>query len=832
MENKKVKLSIQNIQLYEIYIEKFKRGQYGFITRNGEHWHSKQEEALSILCDSETREFLYGGAAGGSKSWTGATWLLFMCLIYPESKWFIGREELKRIRSSTLITFQKVCKAYSIPASEWKYNGQDNFIQFKNGSRIDMLDLQNKPSDPLYERFGSLEYTGGWIEEGGEINFGAFDVLNTRIGRHLNKEFGLPPKMFVTCNPKKNWMYSHFYKPFKEGILKPIQKFLQAFVQENPFIDPLYIEQLQNTKDKAKKERLLKGNWDYDDNPYKLCIYDKILDLWRNDHLTFERKKYITADVARFGSDKAVIGVWEDWNLIEVQEFEISKTTEIQACIKALQQKHSIPKDQCIADADGVGCLPNNMEVLTNKGWKKAIDISMDDFIVSKNERNIREVVKPYEILHHPKERFIKVNDELAFTVCHTHFYKTRKEYGFKSGFWDDVVENKRIYHDDIVKCEDDRKIFRFGSTEYKMPKGGVGKFNNELNIDSKVFYEFLGWFLSEGYLDDWNNKNVIGITQTTKSIHNSVIKEILDNMKVNYITKIQKKGALIQYQFQHKELFSWLKDNCYNGKCKSYNKRFPITLKNTSKENIIAFCNQFINGDGYVHKNRMQFVSSSKMLIDDIQEILLYAGVRSRIHIKQIKGSKSKILGREITRQRDCYLLSEIGDIPTVKIEKTENYLSPAVEIKIPNKTRAILVRSGNKIFWTHNGGVVDNLDIIGFTNNGRPYDEDLGDEKDTPKYKNVQTQLLVYLAEKIINKNKMYISAELSEAQKEAIKEELDTIEQNPDYDVITLTNKAEIKNNLGRSPDYRDMILMRGHFDFNQPIRNNLQQIASMI
>ena len=128
--------------------------------------------------------------------------------------------------------------------------------------------------------------------------------------------------------------------------------------------------------------------------------------------------------------------------------------------------------------------------------------------------------------------------------------------------------------------------------------------------------------------------------------------------------------------------------------------------------------------------------------------------------------------------------------------------------------------------------GGVVDNLDIIGFNNNGRSYDEDLGNKKDTPKYKNVQTQLLVYLAEKIINQNKMFISAELSEAQKEAIKEELDTIEQNPDYDVITLTNKAEIKNNLGRSPDYRDMILMRGHFDFNQPIRNNLQHIASMI
>ena len=127
---------------------------------------------------------------------------------------------------------------------------------------------------------------------------------------------------------------------------------------------------------------------------------------------------------------------------------------------------------------------------------------------------------------------------------------------------------------------------------------------------------------------------------------------------------------------------------------------------------------------------------------------------------------------------------------------------------------------------------GVVDSLDVIGFTNNARPFDEDLGDEKDTPKYKNAQTQLLVYLAEKIINENKMNISAELNEAQKEAIKEELDTIELDPNYEVITLTSKAVIKENIGRSPDYRDMILMRGFFDFNKPVRNNLRQIASLL
>ena len=164
-----------------------------------------------------TLNFLYGGAAGGAKSWTGAVWLLFMCLCYPGSKWFIGRAELKRITQSTLITFYKVCNQYGVDDTLYKYNGQYNYIEFFNGSRIDLLDLQYKPGDPLYERYGSIEYTGGWIEEGGEVNFGAYDTLKTRIGRHLNNELGLRRKLFITCNPKKNWMYDTFYKPDKKG---------------------------------------------------------------------------------------------------------------------------------------------------------------------------------------------------------------------------------------------------------------------------------------------------------------------------------------------------------------------------------------------------------------------------------------------------------------------------------------------------------------------------------------------------------------------------------------------------------------------------------------
>ena len=49
--------------------------------------------------------------------------------------------------------------------------------------------------------------------------------------------------------------------PVKEGVLKPIQKFLQAFVQENPFIDHLYIEQIKKCQLLSKK--IFKTNFSY-----------------------------------------------------------------------------------------------------------------------------------------------------------------------------------------------------------------------------------------------------------------------------------------------------------------------------------------------------------------------------------------------------------------------------------------------------------------------------------------------------------------------------------------------------------------------------------------
>jgi len=315
----------------------------------------KQDQAYKKLFDRTTKYLLFGGAAGGGKSWLIVEWIIVMCYLYPGTRWFIGRKELKRLRGSTLLTFFKCIKFHKIPAAEFNYNGQDNFIKFKNGSRIDLLDVQYMPSDPLYERFGSEEYAGGALEEAGEIHFKAFDVLKTRIGRMMNKEYKIPGKILITANPKKNWLYEIFYKPNKAKKLDPRYAFIQALPQENPYLPEDYIrENLDSITDKVTKQRLKYGIWEYEDNEDSLMPYDNILDLFTNKFVE-SGPGYITVDAARFGSDKAVIMRWLGYRVEEITTFAISKTTDIEQKVEEWMNKYQIPRSRVIVDEDGLG---------------------------------------------------------------------------------------------------------------------------------------------------------------------------------------------------------------------------------------------------------------------------------------------------------------------------------------------------------------------------------------------------------------------------------------------------------------------------------------------
>lgn len=312
----------------------------------------KQHVAYEALKDETSKFVIFGGAAGGGKSWLACEWLMINCISYPRSRWFLARNELTRLMASTYITFTKVAHYHKV--KNWKLNGQYHYIEFDNGSRIDLLDVKKNPSDPFYERFGSTEYTGGVLEEAGEIDFLAFDVLKSRVGRHLNKDYSIKPKILITCNPKKNWLYQYVYKPSVEGKLGQEYSFIQSLYNDNPYTAKEYQEQLSSIKDKTMKERLMFGNWEYENNPLALMNYDAILDLFTNTIDQYDQK-FMTVDVARYGQDRSVITVWKGFECIEIRTYEKTGLDFLSQEVKELARVNQIPFSKIIIDEDGVG---------------------------------------------------------------------------------------------------------------------------------------------------------------------------------------------------------------------------------------------------------------------------------------------------------------------------------------------------------------------------------------------------------------------------------------------------------------------------------------------
>ncbi|MFA5587682.1 MAG: phage terminase large subunit [Mariniphaga sp.] len=314
----------------------------------------KQSEALDYLEDKTTNELLFGGGAGGSKSFLGCYWILKSALKYAGTRWLIGRNELKTLRETTLNTFFEVASMQGIETGvHFTFNQQLMSIIFANGSEILLKDLAHYPSDPNFDRLGSLEITGAFVDECNQISEKGWNVLKSRI-RYKLDENGIVPKLLGTCNPSKNFVYHRFYKPYTEGTLPGNMKFIQALLGDNPYISKHYKENLLQL-DTVTKERLLFGNWEYDDDPSALIPYNKIVDIFSNIHVVEGDPSYITADIARFGDDKTVIMVWMGFVVVEIITLTKQPLSVVAMEIERLKKYYRVPTSNIVADEDGVG---------------------------------------------------------------------------------------------------------------------------------------------------------------------------------------------------------------------------------------------------------------------------------------------------------------------------------------------------------------------------------------------------------------------------------------------------------------------------------------------
>lgn len=314
------------------------------------HFSKKQQLAWEILNDNDTTELVYGGAGGGGKTALVSLWMVIECVNNPGIKIALGREELLRLKQTTLATIIGFAhKVLGVEQHEFTYNGSSNTLTYQNGSLIQLLHMAYSPQDPNYDTLGSLDYTHVVIEEAGEVREKAKAVLGSRRNRWKNEEYGITGKLIMTCNPSKNFLYDRYYTPYKDLGGGDIQRweqgriffdgdwhpgyhaFIKSLVTDNPFISKNYIETLRDLPSSERK-RLLEGDWEFDKNTDGMfddtvmrngLLHGVIPDPGESPSI------FIGVDVADTGADSTIATVSQNDIAIRHVRFTIDTTSPI-----------------------------------------------------------------------------------------------------------------------------------------------------------------------------------------------------------------------------------------------------------------------------------------------------------------------------------------------------------------------------------------------------------------------------------------------------------------------------------------------------------------------
>jgi phage terminase large subunit len=313
----------------------------------------KQWVLYDYFNNESISEILYWWSWRCGKTWWVAEIVNLTCIAYPKIVRGVGRREWDDLRKTSLNTILKVLRHHKMEkGTHFEINMQTKELTYYNGSKIHFIPLKVQPHDREFNWLWWYELTFWRVDEAQEVDRKAIDIMKTRM-TEMVAEYDLHPKILMTCNPMKCHLYSDFIKPDKEGTITQDRVFIPASYKDNPHIDQEKYEKQYENADEVTKQRILFGNWEYDDTPWKLFEYDKILDLKHNPWVRW--KKYITCDPARHWDDKAIIRVWDGFVEIDKAVWDKCDATQIEDKIREFSSRYVVPMSQVIVDEDGMG---------------------------------------------------------------------------------------------------------------------------------------------------------------------------------------------------------------------------------------------------------------------------------------------------------------------------------------------------------------------------------------------------------------------------------------------------------------------------------------------
>ncbi|MDA4128066.1 MAG: DEAD/DEAH box helicase [Thaumarchaeota archaeon] len=381
--------------------------------------------------------------------------------------------------------------------------------------------------------------------------------------------------------------------------------------------------------------------------------------------------------------------------------------------------KGGLLEGRSLVIASPTACYDKHTEVLTKKGWKLFGDTIPNEEVLSMNPKTFEmEYVRAKDKVEYQyRGRMVHVEGkEIDFRVTENHNMFVAKDprtngLGKNSGLRYDFRPARDIkpiwkFKTDGIWRGQRKKYIEFPPMKVRRGRhASQERTLPSMKIPMPKWLEFLGWYIAEGYTRYGDGYYEVTICQMK---HINRAEEAIRGLG---ITKVRGTGTKNHRHFtvnspqiaRHLSQFGL-----------AHEKFVPDYVKRLAPNQIKSFLDSYQLGDGNLGRDRVSpvFNTTSKLLADDIQELLLKIGISSSVRFKGLAPSHIMPDGHLIQSKHPSYQVPgrriRVHGIDYRKRSKPsfETTDGEMVYCLTLPKYHLLYVRRNGKAFWCGNSG------------------------------------------------------------------------------------------------------------------------------
>ncbi len=344
----------------------------------------------------------------------------------------------------------------------------------------------------------------------------------------------------------------------------------------------------------------------------------------------------------------------------------------------------------------GFHCFDDETELLTSEGWKAFPDVTGSERVLTLDgdEAKWGEITKVHR---YPFDGYLNLHDGERVNFCITDNHKLMVR--SRGGGW-----SLREYQD-LPQSFRVRRTNSWGGgsnpSHMVLPRMGSGGCPAPpYHFDFRDWCAFLGWYVAEGHVahDKQTRNRTIHVSQKPGEKYEEIAALIV-RMGIP-VTRL-KHGL----SFRGSAIAAWLEEHCGVG---SQAKRIPQQVREATAPMLEIFLEAYGKGDGTPHGalRGRRYYTSSRMLADDLHEVLCKLGRGRKVRVLHQEGSAGvNSLGVEFTRHA-VWVVSDPGipvDSDVIKKNVTKyRYKGDVFCVSTPTQT--IMVRRKGCAMWSGN--------------------------------------------------------------------------------------------------------------------------------